>query len=84
MPPISNLESLECVLREVDLFSSDGEMTEAIHMLEDAGFALTAKDEASSRHHIGIKKLLSVIEMARQEPDNVVSRLTGGLMGLGM
>ncbi|SJL02451.1 related to Vesicular-fusion protein sec18 [Armillaria ostoyae] len=84
VPPISNLESLECVLREVDLFSSDGEMREAIHMLEDAGFALTAKDEASSRHHIGIKKLLSVIEMARQEPDNVVSRLTGGLMGLGM
>lgn len=84
VPPISNLAALEYVLREVELFDSSDERRQAIRMLEDAGFALTAKDDDTSRLHIGIKKLLSVIEMARQEPENVALRLTTGLMGLGM
>jgi vesicle-fusing ATPase len=84
VPPISNLASLQIVLREVELFSSSQELREAIHMLEDAGFATNAGEEANGRLHIGIKKLLSIIEMARQEPDNVAQRLTGALMGLGM
>jgi vesicle-fusing ATPase len=53
-------------------------------MLRDAGFSSSSGDETSSKLHIGIKKLLSIVEMARQEPDNVAQRLTGGLMGLGM
>ncbi|KAJ3824107.1 vesicular-fusion protein SEC18 [Lentinula raphanica] len=84
VPPISNLVSLERVLREVELFGSSQELRQAIRMLEDAGFASTEGDETSGRLHIGIKKLLSMIEMARQEPDNVAQRLTGALMGLGM
>jgi len=84
VPPISNLAALEYVLREVELFESAEERRTAIHMLEDAGFAQTAEDETTSRLHIGIKKLLSIIEMARQEPENVAQRLTGALMGLGM
>lgn len=84
VPPISNLGALEQVVREVQLFSSDSEIRQAVHMLEDAGFALRAEDETSSRLHIGIKKLLSIIEMARQEPDNVAARLTSALMNLGM
>ena len=36
------------------------------------------------RLNIGIKKLLSVVEMARQEPEAVAERLTSALMGLGM
>ncbi|KAE9409810.1 AAA-domain-containing protein [Gymnopus androsaceus JB14] len=84
VPPISNLVALEYVLREVELFSSSQERLEAIRMLEDAGFASTAGNEDSGRLHIGIKKLLSMIEMARQEPDNMAQRLTGALMGLGM
>lgn len=82
VPPIANIAALEYVLREVELFQSSEERRNAIHMLEDAGFATT--DETSSRLQIGIKKLLSIIEMARQEPDNVAQRLTGALMGLGM
>ncbi|GAW01008.1 vesicular-fusion protein SEC18 [Lentinula edodes] len=84
VPPISNLVALEYVIQEVELFSSSQERREAIRMLEDAGFASTEGDETSGRLHIGIKKLLSMIEMARQEPDNVAQRLTGALMGLGM
>ncbi|KAK7470300.1 transport between ER and Golgi ATPase protein [Stygiomarasmius scandens] len=84
VPPISNLVSLEFVLREVELFASSEERRQAVRMLEDAGFAPTSKEEDSSRMHIGIKKLLSTIEMARQEPDNVSQRLVGALMGLGM
>ncbi|KAF9034973.1 AAA-domain-containing protein [Hymenopellis radicata] len=84
VPPISNLKSLEFVLREVELFPSSDERRRAMRMLEDAGFALRAEDETSSKLHIGIKKLLSVVEMARQEPESVAERLMGGLMGLGM
>lgn len=84
VPPISNLKSLEYVLREVELFPSSDERRRAMRMLEDAGFAPRAEDETSSKLHIGIKKLLSVIEMARQEPESVAERLMGGLMGLGM
>ncbi|KAF9464799.1 P-loop containing nucleoside triphosphate hydrolase protein [Collybia nuda] len=82
VPPIANLTALEYVLREVELFPSSDERREAIHMLKEAGFA--GSDDLSSRLSIGIKKLLSMIEMARQEPDNVGQRLTGALIGLGM
>lgn len=84
MPPISNLTSLEYVIRDVQLFESSSERKRAMKMLEDAGFALNADDEGNSRLHIGIKKLLSIIEMARQEPENVAQRLTSALMGIGM
>lgn len=82
VPPISNLVSLEYVLREVELFQSSDERRDAIRMLKEAGFA--GKDEFSSKLQIGIKKLLSIIEMARQEPDNVAHRLTSALVGLSM
>jgi vesicle-fusing ATPase len=84
VPPISNLQALEYVLREVELFPSGQERRAAIEMLQEAGFASDAEDETSSRSHIGIKKLLSIIEMARQEPNNVGQRLYTALMGLGM
>jgi vesicle-fusing ATPase len=84
VPPISNLAGLEYVIRELGLFQSPREAQNAIRMLEDAGFARGEDGETSSRLHIGIKKLLSIIEMARQEPENAANRLTSALMGLGM
>jgi vesicle-fusing ATPase len=68
------------VLLEVELFKSSREREEAMQMLAQAGFG----NEDTSSLHIGIKKLLSVIEMARQEPDNVSQRLASALLGLGM
>ena len=82
VPPISNLQALEYVLRELELFPSGQERRAAIQMIHEAGFASDAQDEISSSSHIGIKKLLSTIEMARQEPNNVAQRLVASLMGL--
>ncbi|KAF5333529.1 hypothetical protein D9611_002707 [Ephemerocybe angulata] len=83
VPPITDLVSLEYVLQEVQLFNSDQERHRAIRMLQDAGFTAN-KNDYDSKLQIGIKKLLSMIEMARQEPENVAERLTTALMGLGM
>ncbi|ESK95109.1 vesicular-fusion protein sec18 [Moniliophthora roreri MCA 2997] len=83
VPPISNLRSLDYVLKEVELFQTREERKQAIRMLEEAGFGSTHED-LNAKLQIGVKKLLSVIEMARQEPENVAQRLTSALMGLGM
>jgi vesicle-fusing ATPase len=83
VPPISNLAGFEYVIRELGLFQSPREAQSAMRMLEDAGFARD-EDGETSRLHIGIKKLLSIIEMARQEPENAANRLLSALMGLGM
>jgi vesicle-fusing ATPase len=83
VPPISNLRSLDYVLKEVELFQTREERKQAIRMLEEAGFG-SSQEELNAKLQIGVKKLLSIIEMARQEPDNVAQRLTSALMGLGM
>lgn len=80
MPPVSSLRAMDYVLQELQLFPSDQERKRAFRMLEDAGFG--GRDELSPKLQIGIKKLLSIAEMARQEPDNVAERLTGALMDL--
>ncbi|KAI0355356.1 vesicular-fusion protein SEC18 [Trametes cingulata] len=85
VPPISTLRALDKVLKEVELFPSDDERRRAVQMLAQAGFADgNEDDEASSRLNVGIKKLLSMVEMARQEPEAAAERLTSALMGLGM
>lgn len=84
VPPISSLDSLEYVLREVSLFDRDDDRNAAVQMLREAGFPQTSQEVGTNGLHIGVKKLLSIIEMARQEPDNAAQRLVGALMGLGM
>jgi len=78
VPSIISLRSLEVVFREVDLFPSPKELQRAMAQLEQAGFG------QEGRLNIGIKKLLSTVEMARQEPEEVAERLIGALMGLGL
>ncbi len=67
----------------MELFPNEAELRGAINMLTEAGFG-TDRDLMNSRMQIGVKKLLSIIEMARQEPENVAERLLGALLGLGM
>ncbi|KAF8806300.1 vesicular-fusion protein SEC18 [Phlegmacium glaucopus] len=81
VPPISSLRALEHVVQEVELFPSEQDQRRAIRMLEDAGFG-SDRDGLTSRLQIGVKKLLSIIEMARQEPESVAERLTGALIEL--
>ncbi|KAJ7126428.1 vesicular-fusion protein SEC18 [Mycena crocata] len=84
VPPITTLAALEYVVQEVGLFPVDEDRRDAMRMLRDAGFDKKSRDDPSSRLQIGIKKLLSVIEMARQEPDAVAERLTTALMELDL
>lgn len=81
VPPISSLSALEHVVQEVELFSSEQEYRRAIRMLEDAGFG-SDRNGLTSGLQIGVKKLLSIIEMARQEPESIAERLTGALIEL--
>lgn len=71
---------MEYVLQELELFPTDQHRKRAVRMLEDAGFG--GIDDLSPNLQIGIKKLLNIVEMARQEPENVAERLTGALMDL--
>ncbi|KAJ7693898.1 vesicular-fusion protein SEC18 [Mycena rosella] len=84
VPPITSLSALEYVIQEVDLFPADEERRDAIRMLRDAGFDKKSRDDPTSRLQIGIKKLLSIVEMARQEPESVAERLTTALMELDL
>ena len=85
VPPISSLSSLSHVIQEVELFPRDEDRERVIRKLESVGYSRD-DDAPSSRLklNIGVKKLLSVVEMARQEPEAVGDRLLTGLMGLGM
>jgi vesicle-fusing ATPase len=83
VPPISDLRSVEAILREVQLFPSSDERHRAMDMLRQAGLG-SDDDGGRGTLNIGVKRLLSMIEMARQEPEAVAERLTTALMGLGM
>ncbi|KAJ7129270.1 AAA-domain-containing protein [Mycena epipterygia] len=84
VPPITSLEAFEYVVQEVELFPTSEDRRDAMRMLRDAGFGQKSRDDPSSRLQIGIKKLLSIIEMARQEPDSVAERLVTALMELDL
>ncbi|KAF8338713.1 AAA-domain-containing protein [Cantharellus anzutake] len=76
VPPITSLRALDRVLDEVKLFPSRTERGRALALLEQAGFG------HEGRLNVGIKKLLSVIEMARQDPNDIAEKLCSALIGL--
>lgn len=95
VPPITRLSSLKHVLEAVELFRRPDDLARAVGMLRQAGFQDNEEggmdlgvggDDGQGRGTmmVGVKKLLSVVEMARQEPENVAERLVSALMGLGM
>jgi vesicle-fusing ATPase len=84
IPPITSLRALEYVITEVELFESSQERQAAMRLMLEAGFGDRGTNGLDSKLQIGVKKLLSVIEMARQEPENVGERMLSALMGLGM
>lgn len=82
VPAVSSLPSVEFIFRAVQLFDSNGEYSVIMKRLQAAGFG---DDDSSPRKlQLGVKKLLSTIEMARQEPELVVERLVSAFIGLGM
>ena len=87
VPPVSTLSGLETILREVELFHEEEGLRHAMKMMNDIGFGVdttASKSRLERRTVIGVKRLLSLIEMARQEPMNVADRLQSALMGLEM
>lgn len=64
VPAVDSLPQLDFVLRDIDLFSSAEESADAIGLLHEAGFG------EANRINIGVKKLLSLAEMCRQDPES--------------
>ena len=63
--PIDSLEGIDHCLREVQLFANKNEHQRAMQMLRDAKFG----EDGRADLLVGVKKLLSMAEMARQDPD---------------
>jgi vesicle-fusing ATPase len=81
VPPITHLGQLPPVLDAARLAPADAQR--ALRMLAQAGF--DAEAGAGGRAlDVGVKRLINIIERAKQQPDAVAERLTSELMGLGM
>ncbi|TIC68428.1 vesicular-fusion protein SEC18 [Wallemia mellicola] len=63
VPSISKLRHLDLVLRQVDLFQEEGSQERAIELLKQAQL------NESGKLLIGIKRLLAIVEMAKQDPN---------------
>ncbi|WVQ83903.1 hypothetical protein IAT38_006047 [Cryptococcus sp. DSM 104549] len=63
--PLTTLKHVDRCLREVQLFASPEDHQRALGMLQDARFGEEGRPELT----VGVKKLLSMSEMARQDPD---------------
>ncbi|PWN41506.1 AAA-domain-containing protein [Ceraceosorus guamensis] len=75
VPAITSLRSVDHVVRETGLFRDQSEQDRLMGLLRSAGL------EDSNRLNIGIKKLLSEIEMARLDEDPA-DKLTAALNSL--
>jgi vesicle-fusing ATPase len=73
VPAINDLQSVEKIIREVELFDDEQGLQHAMGLLRQAGFGNEGK------LNIGVKKLLSMAEMARQDP-NPAEKLAGSLI----
>ncbi len=73
VPPLTTLSAVDAVLHEVDLFASEGEYRAARALMERAGFG------TEGRLNIGVKKLLQMAEMARQDADPA-EKLVGSMI----
>lgn len=76
VPPVSTLEQLQEILRAVEFY--DASVQHTIRSLPYPRDAVEA-ETTDMPLLIGIKKLLSIIEMARQEPEDAAIRLVQGL-----
>lgn len=74
VPAIDSLQQLDFVLRDIALFESKEESRHAIGLLQDAGFG------EQDRINIGVKKLLSLAEMCRQDPESRGGTLVSKLL----
>jgi vesicle-fusing ATPase len=67
VPSINTHKELAAVLREVRAFDSEAELARSLHELRET----TGTDQVG----VGIKKVLLGVEKAKEEKENVPSRL---------
>lgn len=79
VPALGSLRQVDYVLRDVSLFTSKEEGQRAMGLLQQAGFGEEGKIAALQ---LGVKKLLSMAEMCRQDPDGAGEKLVTSLMEL--
>jgi len=79
--PITSLSSLEYVLKEVQLFPTSDERRRVMQEIEQA-FRPRSQDQYDTEEttlSIGVKKLFSLTEMARQDPAGAGRSLVSSL-----
>jgi len=79
VPSISTLHSMKLAIKELELFTNSGDLQRTISRLEDSGFGKGDEFERTKRS-VGIKKLLTIVEMVRQEPDDLPNRFVSAIM----
>ena len=78
VPPITTIPAIDHVLREVDLFGSEREQRRCVEMLNEAGWGKKVGQQG-----VGVKKLLGLVEMARQGEERERCEIfVGGLVEL--
>ncbi|GAA5874930.1 hypothetical protein JCM8547_003614, partial [Rhodosporidiobolus lusitaniae] len=75
VPAITTLRQLHTVLEDVALFRSPQELQRATELLRQAGM------EQEGKLSIGVKRLLSLTEMCRQDQDSAVDKLVTEIVG---
>ncbi|EGG09075.1 uncharacterized protein MELLADRAFT_47546 [Melampsora larici-populina 98AG31] len=78
VPAISTLRSLEVVISAVKLFPDPKTHARAMDLLRQAGF------QEEGRLSVGVKKLLNIAEMCRQDEDRAADKLAVELMNLNI
>ena len=63
--PITSIKGVVKVLQEVQLFRNSQEQNRAVQMLQETRLGEDGRPDLA----VGVKKLLSMAEMARQDPD---------------
>ncbi|GAA5913743.1 hypothetical protein JCM6882_002331 [Rhodosporidiobolus microsporus] len=76
VPAITTLSQLQSVLADVALFRSPQELQRAVDLCRQAGL------DQDGKLQIGVKRLLSLVEMCRQDQDSALDKLVTELVGL--
>ncbi|GAA6061702.1 hypothetical protein JCM10212_004934 [Sporobolomyces blumeae] len=76
VPSITTLSQLHHVLSEVSLFRSPAELERTMGLVQQAGLG------HEGRLMVGVKKLVGIVEMCRQEKDSMGDKLVSELVAL--
>ncbi|GAA5841630.1 hypothetical protein JCM11251_004236 [Rhodosporidiobolus azoricus] len=78
VPAITTLSQLQRVLTDIALFRAPQELQRAMDLCRQAGL------DQEGNLQIGVKRLLSLVEMCRQDQDSALDKLVTELVGLNI